>query len=98
MGGQRNYLDDIETGQVVICASVGWLIHDGDDVKTLAPNIGALAGNYPQVCGVMRIPACSIVQLLRLDEPRLTSSLDGVSSASSAPLSHPETAPSQRAT
>lgn len=93
-----SYLEETGAEKVVLCASVGWLIHDGKDVKSLAPNMGALGDHRPQVCGVIRIPARAIVRLVKLDEPRLTSSSDGTSSALSAPSSRPETAPSPRET
>lgn len=50
---------------IVRCQSVGWLIHDGDDVKVLAPNRGAL-GEHVQVCGVIRIPARAVVKVRTL--------------------------------
>ena len=34
------YLADFEADGAVLCTSVGWLIHDGEDVKALAPNMG----------------------------------------------------------
>jgi hypothetical protein len=33
------WLHEFEPPMVNKCASVGWLIHDGDDVKALAPNM-----------------------------------------------------------
>lgn len=34
------WLEDQSCGYVVKCRSVGWLVHDGDGMKVLAPNIG----------------------------------------------------------
>jgi hypothetical protein len=36
------WLSKYEPGTACDCASVGWLIHDGDDVKALAPNMADL--------------------------------------------------------
>ena len=86
------YLADVEAArQAVICASVGWLIHDGETVKTLAPNMGALADNDPQVSGVIRIPTRSVIRVARIDEPDLTS-------FSSVPSSRPEPGPIRQET
>jgi hypothetical protein len=64
-------LTDFECDGVVHCASVGWLIHDGEDVKALAPNMGAM--NMPdslQVSGVIRIPTSCTTRQIRLKETR----------------------------
>ncbi len=61
------YLSDHMFTTVVKCASVGWLIHDGEDVKTLAPNIGHMnAEESAQASGVIRIPARAITRVARL--------------------------------
>lgn len=66
------FLSDFEAGSAVRCASVGWLIHDGDDVKALAANMGAIRGDGGlQVSGVIRIPARCVVRVERLNEPSL---------------------------
>ncbi len=53
----------------VQCRSVGWLIHDGADVKALATNVGVLGDDEDaQISWVIRIPARSIKQLVRLNE------------------------------
>lgn len=84
------YLSDFEEKSAVLCSSVGWLIHDGDDVKALAPNMGSLTDESSvQVSGVIRIPASCIIKVTELYEPELTSSL-------SAPSSRPETEQIQR--
>ena len=65
------------------CASVGWLIHDGEDVKALAPNMAGLENEANvQVSGVMRIPARCILRLVKIEEPPLTAS------SCAAPSSH----------
>lgn len=68
------FLANLEPPTIVRCASVGWLVHDGDDVKALAPNMGDLAEKgSAQVSGVIRIPARSIIRVVELVEPELTS-------------------------
>lgn len=55
-----------------MCASVGWLIRDDDQVKALAPNLGAINDkNSVQVSGVIQIPTRCVVNLTRLREPPL---------------------------
>lgn len=51
---------------VVLCQSVGWLVHDGDDVKALAPNVSSIENKDAQASGIMRIPARSVVKVTRL--------------------------------
>ena len=81
------YLADLDEASAVVCASVGWLVHDGETVKVLAPNMGHLnEKSSVQVSGVIRIPARCIVNVVLLDEPPVTS-------ASSDPSSRPATEP-----
>jgi hypothetical protein len=47
---------------------VGWLIHDGDELKALAPNMADLNDEEPQVSGVIHIPTVSIRRITRLAE------------------------------
>jgi hypothetical protein len=63
------HLASFEPPSAVRCSSVGWLIHDGHDVKALAPNMGAIGNENVQVSGVIRIPARCIVRVVELDEP-----------------------------
>src|SRR5690348_7766180 len=37
-----SYLTSFDAPGTVRCASVGWLIHDDEQMKALAPNLGAL--------------------------------------------------------
>ncbi len=63
------YLSDHTFTTIVKCASVGWLIHDGKDVKALAPNIGDMDDeDSAQASGVIRIPTRSIIRIARLAE------------------------------
>lgn len=64
------YLVDFPKPAVVHCVSVGWLIHDGADVKALAPNMGDIGAESMQVSGVFRIPARCIVRIVEMDEPK----------------------------
>lgn len=64
------YLADFEKPSAVKCVSVGWMIHDGADVKALAPNMGEIHSvERVQASGVIRIPARCITRLVRLAEP-----------------------------
>lgn len=66
------HLADFDPPPVVQCASVGWLIHDGPDMKAVAPNMGGLEDECNvQVSGVIRIPTRCIIQISFLDEPGL---------------------------
>lgn len=61
------FLEAIDDWEVIKCRSVGWLIHDGDDVKALAPNLGDVESeNSAQVSGVIRIPARCVVKITQL--------------------------------
>lgn len=63
------YLSDFSDFGAVLCVSVGWLIHDGEDVKALAPNLGEKEdAQHVQVSGVIRIPTRSVVRIQCLDE------------------------------
>lgn len=67
------FLDSFEPPSITHCVSVGWLIHDGADVKALAPNMGNVWDkNSMQVSGVIRIPARCVVRVVEIDEPELT--------------------------
>jgi hypothetical protein len=64
------YLDDDgpgEWGEVVLCRSVGWLVHDDDRVTALAQNRGTLGGDV-QVSGVIRIPTRSITRIVDIPD------------------------------
>jgi hypothetical protein len=62
------FVSDVETPAAVHCNSVGWLIHDGD-VKALAPNMGDInSEDAAQACGIINIPARSVVRVTRLKE------------------------------
>lgn len=64
------YLDDLGPFNIVRCQSVGFLVHDGDDVKVLAPNIGNIGGEHAQASGLMRIPARCVTRIKKLSAGR----------------------------
>jgi hypothetical protein len=69
-----SYLASFEAPGIILCASVGWLIRDDDDMKALAPNMGAIDNeNSVQVSGVIQIPTRCVRHITRLDEPCITS-------------------------
>lgn len=61
------WVKDYGAPEIVRCTSVGWLIHDGDDVKALAPNMGEI-GDDLQVSGVIRIPTRCVARIVGLEE------------------------------
>lgn len=82
-----SYLSEIGETQAVTCVSVGWLVHNGADVKALAPNMGHLNDECSmQVSGLIRIPARCIVNMVELAEPAVTSS---ASALSARPVTEP---------
>ena len=63
---------DLETSQPkpLICQSVGWLLHDGDDCKVIVPHITDQNSGVPrQGCGDMTIPAQVILDIIDLPLP-----------------------------
>ena len=60
------HLSSFDPGDAVSCVSVGWMIHDGKDVKVLAPNMGDIGDEDVQVSGVIRIPERCILKITKL--------------------------------
>lgn len=63
------FLEDIETPSSIHCVSVGWMVVDGKENKSLAPNMGNI--NDPssmQVSGVITIPTRCITKITPLQE------------------------------
>lgn len=53
----------------VICRSVGWLLHDGDDCKVVVPHVvEERAGVDAQGCGDMTIPSRAVLSMVDLGE------------------------------
>ncbi|QQP88769.1 hypothetical protein IGS68_22570 [Skermanella sp. TT6] len=68
---------------IVTCASVGWLIHDGADVKALAPNLGhSDEQRAVQVSGVIRIPTRCVTRIVSLTEMAAPTSSSSPASSS----------------
>jgi hypothetical protein len=63
---QWRYLSECTAKEIVRCQSVGFLIYDGKDVKTLAPNLGDANGPDTQACGIIRIPARCVMRVRKL--------------------------------
>lgn len=56
-------LEDSAT-EPLVCKSVGWLIHDGDDAKVLAAHLSN--EKCPQRCGDMTIPSRAILKIKKI--------------------------------
>ena len=90
------FLASLEPSSIIRCASVGWLIHDGPEMKALAPNMGNLEDeDGVQVSGVIRIPARSVIRIVEIVEPALVTT-SAASSCDAVPSSHPDPEPSLR--
>jgi hypothetical protein len=48
---------------IVRCQSVGWLLHDGKDAKTIVPHRGNVIEGEEQGCGDMTTPTKSIIKI-----------------------------------
>lgn len=48
----------------LLCRSVGWIIHDGEEAKVIAPHV--TDEDPPQRNGEMTIPVCSIKSIREL--------------------------------
>ncbi len=66
---QWQYLSDYKCTNAIKCVSVGFLVHDGDKVKGLAPNMGEVDSEENiQASGIIHIPICSITKITALEE------------------------------
>lgn len=64
------WLSDLDDIKPILCVSVGWLVYDGIDVKAIAPNMaGYRDEERTQASGIIRIPTCSIMRTVMLDDP-----------------------------
>jgi hypothetical protein len=63
------WLSDIKPRRPHRCISVGFLVQDDDETKTLAPNLGASTGgtDWDQASGLTTIPAAAVQRLERLN-------------------------------
>ena len=65
------WLDEADYPPIVICRSVGWLLHRDERQLTLAVSIGGKESRE-QVSGVITIPARAVVKIDRLsNDPSL---------------------------
>ena len=63
------HLDDLPEPAIITCLSVGWLVHDDEQVKMLAPNVGDIdSEENNQASGIIRIPARSVKCITNLTE------------------------------
>jgi hypothetical protein len=64
------YLSRYEPASACLCTSVGWLIHDGPDVKALAPNMADIGDKDDdmQASGIIHIPTPAVKRVVRLIE------------------------------
>lgn len=66
---QWQHLSDYERKDGIKCVSVGFLVHDGDKAKGLAPNMGDVDNEENiQASGIIHIPTCSITKITALEE------------------------------
>jgi hypothetical protein len=64
-----SYLADFEAPGTIRCVSVGWMIRDDDQMKALAPNMGAIDDkNSVQVSGVIQIPTRCVLHVTPMTE------------------------------
>lgn len=61
------YLRDAPDESPLRCATVGWLLRDGD-VKVLCQTIRDADDGDPQGIGMIQIPACAVVSVTYLTE------------------------------
>jgi hypothetical protein len=69
-------LDAVRRSLGLVCRSVGWLIHDDQDTKILAPHLSE-GSNPPQGSGIMMIPARAVLREVDLTEACIATRTDG---------------------
>lgn len=62
------YLRDYKPKSPISCTSTGFLIHDDEEVKVIAPNMGDTLNENIQASGIIHIPACAIKKITELVE------------------------------
>lgn len=79
------------TPEPLVCKSVGYLCHDGEDYKVVVPHITCEGHNQTlrQGCGDMAIPTKAIVKIvpLSVNDTTFCSSCPGLEKEQSQPLS-----------
>jgi hypothetical protein len=76
-----NRLSSYEPAGACLCASVGWLIHDGKDMKALAPNMADIGDEEEdmQALGIIHIPAPAVKRIVALTEATSFPCADAIS-------------------
>ena len=64
------FLSDVDLPGAIRISSVGWLVHDDEKMKALAPNIGGANDDSMQASGIIQIPTRCVVKITKLKEPR----------------------------
>ena len=60
------WIEDYDMPKIVSCLSVGYVIAETDEAIALAPNLGDIAQEKTQACGIIRIPRRSIIKTWKL--------------------------------
>ena len=55
---------------VLVCKSVGWLIHDDERCKVIVPHLTAPDRGKQQGCGDMTIPTAAVLRMVELKAPK----------------------------
>ena len=77
--GRWQWLSEFQLPKAVRCVSVGFLIRDTPEVKTLAPNLGNVdCPDGLQASGLITIPARGIVGIKPLTERSRKNACEGV--------------------
>jgi hypothetical protein len=102
------HLSQLPATRAIECATVGWLLKDGEDVKVLCQSVGDIdTPHNAQASGIMTIPTRCVISIERLTEdgaissgPRTAAPTDaGAAIGSSADLdpgSRPDLGPKPR--
>lgn len=68
-------LSEFDKLEVCKCVSVGFLLHDGEDQKVLAPNMADIEDKHNiQSSGIIHIPAKCVLRITPLGETNAVSS------------------------
>ena len=63
------YLSDAPELEVILCASVGWIVDQNERVLMVAPYIGDYkSGGGAQGSGFIRIPSSAVTRIAALEE------------------------------
>ena len=65
-------IEDALTPSLLVCRSVGWLVHDGADCKQIAPNLTQADHDDTelQASGYFTIPTVCILRMVELKVPK----------------------------